>query len=106
MEAMNQMPGSNVPPAPQPIQGGGDGHVCGRGCRHSILFGLLILLLVAGGIWWYATRYDLPTSLDVEEKSTASEDLAGDAALETELEATNLDNLDQESANLEAELSQ
>lgn len=104
MEPMNQMPPSpQMPPPPAPVSGG-DSHVCGSGCWHSIVFTILILALVAGGVWWYMTQYQAPASLEIQENEAPSAAIDEDAALEAELEATNLDTLDQESASLEGEL--
>lgn len=92
-----------MPPPPAPPVSGGDNHVCGSGCWHSIIFTILILALVAGGVWWYMTQYQTPSSLEVQNVAPSAV-TDEDAVLEAELEATNLDNLDQESASLEAEL--
>lgn len=105
MEPMNQMPPSHqMPPPPAPPVSGSNNHICGSGCWHSIVFTILILALVAGGVWWYMTQYQAPASLEIQENEAPSAATDEDVKLQAELEAQNLDNLDQESASLEGEL--
>lgn len=52
------------------------------------------------------TQYQAPSALDIESSKEENKVSDEDAALEAELGASNFDNLDQESANLEAELGQ
>ena len=101
MNQMNQVPG--VGPIPGQERGG---HKCRAGCWHTILGVIVLLVLIAGGFWWYF-EYSPKEYKDTETgyRAPLQQVLTDDpAALEAELNATDLDGLGADLNALEAEL--